>query len=124
MRGGRAVRETASKHITARVSRAEEGRALSRPLSDGRMASCPVVPMVDDPMTARCPGNAALLLVSPGDVGILPAMDARESDPPAHWRCGFQPRNASPLPGARAASPAYFKAVDERGTFLKTEMVR
>ena len=33
---------------------AGEGRASSRPPSDGRMSGCPVVSMVDDPMTARC----------------------------------------------------------------------
>ena len=58
-------------------SRAGEGRASSRPPSDGRMSGCPVVPMVDVRMTAHCHGNAALSLASPGDAGILPATVAR-----------------------------------------------
>ena len=52
MRGGRAVRASATPHLTTRVSRAGEGRASSRPLSDGRISGCPVNPMVDDPMKA------------------------------------------------------------------------
>ena len=40
-----------------------------------------------------------LHLASPGDAGILPAAVARERDPPAIERCGFQPRNAYPIAG-------------------------
>jgi hypothetical protein len=41
-----------------RSNGAGEGRAPSRPLFDGRMSGCPVVPMNDDPMTAHCKGDA------------------------------------------------------------------
>ena len=81
--------------LTARCRRnAGEGRASSRPLSDGRMSGCPVVPMVDDPMTARCLGNAALHLATPGDAGILPAADARKRD--QRWG-ELSERAASPI---------------------------
>ena len=40
--------------LTARRRNPREGRASSRPLSDGRMSGCPVVLMVDAPMKMHC----------------------------------------------------------------------
>ena len=68
----------------------------SRPLSDGRMSGCPVVPMVDDPMMARCRKNAALYLASSGDVGILPALVARKRN--SRWG-ELSDRAVSPIAG-------------------------
>ena len=79
-----------------------EGRASSRPLSDGRMSSCPVVPMDDVRMTTHCQGNAALHLA----LGARAARPRRSRESAtAHGRCGFQPRNASSIAGARTARP-------------------
>ena len=77
-----------------------EGRASSRPLSDGRMSGYPVVPMVDDPMKARCRGNAALHLAL-GGAGILHAAVTRERD---HLMGGAASSRAPPRPLPKCAS--------------------
>ena len=63
--------------------RAGEGRAPSRPPFDGRMAGCPVVPMVDDPMTAPCKGNARCIL--PWGRGRLARGGRAGARPSRHW---------------------------------------
>jgi hypothetical protein len=72
----------------------------ARPLSDGRMSGYPVVPMVDDPMKARCRGNAALHLAL-GGAGILHAAVARERD---HLMGGAASSRAPPRPLPKCAS--------------------
>ena len=65
--------------------------------------------MVDARMTARCQGNAALLLASPGSVGILPATVEQKRDTPAQG--GASSPSEPHRPSGSADGPsAYFKA--------------
>ena len=96
--------------------------------SDGRMASCPVVPMVDDPMTAHCPRNAhciwpplgtqaSCLRQSRGSATLPPTGGAASSRAApwgrGHLACGSRAK-ARPF-GDAASSRATYRPFRERG---------
>ena len=66
-----------------------------------------------DPWEVRLPAAR-----HPGDAGILPAMIARKRDP---WEVRLPAAQHNALPGARAASAAYPKTVDE---WVELRMIR
>ena len=78
-----------------------EGRAPSRPPSDGRMSGCPVVPMNDDPMQAHCKEM-------PRCFG--PPLGTRASCP--RWSRGSA---TFPHKGGAASNRAKHRSLPERG---------
>ena len=123
---GSASRPT--RHDTTRVFQEHrEGRASSRPPSDARISGCPVVPMVDDLMTALCQElphciwpplgtRASCPRRSRGSVTLPPMGAASSRAAPwgrRHLACGSR-AEARPFGGA-ASSRATHRLLPERG---------